>query len=261
MSQSWAVISGKGGVGRSVISAGLSACIGARIPECCCMDTVSGMRDLDLLLGLQSLAVYDAMDVVNGLCSPGDALLPDPEIPGMLLLPAPQSAGPLSREQLCLLAARLKKRCGYVFMDTPAGMGGLPAALAADRILLVTTADDVSLRDSERIISALRDAGAPAPYLAVNRVVPALVRSGRMYDPVTAARELDLPLLGYIPEDAAAGRRQRAFMHADTPMGRALERIAQRILGSRVPMPDPRGFRSRGLARKMETEEADAETW
>ena len=146
-------------------------------------------------------------------------------------------------DQIRKIVGKLLNHYDYVLADAPAGLTrGLKKILyGVDNTLLVVTPDDVSIRDAERIVTLCREEGRPAPMIIVNRVIPALVQSGDMYAPQTVADTLDVPLLGYVPEDAEALRalhRHQTFMETDCPASHAVERIARRLMGFTVPMPD-----------------------
>lgn len=262
MSQSWMILSGKGGVGKSAVASSLGLALAKRQLTCCCMDLDMGLRSLDMLLGMQNKVVYDVLDVARKDCKLKYALIQHAQYEALALLPAAQlgDVNRLTRDDMQRIVKKLKKRFGYVLLDAPAGMGpGIRNALdAVDHIILVTTPDDIAIRDAERVMAMLEEAGKPRPMLLVNRVVPELVTSGEMYSPQTVAATLDAPLLGYVPEDRAVLRavnRHESFMLQEGAAQAAMERIVQRFLGEFVPMPafDPpkRGF-FRWLRRRRE---------
>ncbi len=245
MSQAWMVASGKGGVGKSVISAALGIALAKRQLNCVAMDADTGLRNLDLLLGLESKVVFDALDVAQKECKLKYALVQDAKHPSLSLLPASQMGAPtdLDADILEKIIKKLKKRFSYILMDAPAGLGyGLESVMqSADHTLLVTTPDDVAIRDAERLISALERQDKPRPMLVVNRVHPDLVLSGEMYSPQTVANLLDVPLLGFLPDDRTilrAASRHECFMDQECPASEAMDRICRRFLGEYVPMPD-----------------------
>jgi len=140
------------------------------------------------------------------------------------------------------IVKKLKKRAGYVLLDAPAGIGrGVDNLLpCVDHAILVVTPDDVSIRDAERVIARLEEAGKGRPMLIVNRVIPEMVTEGTMYSPQTVAATLDVPLLGYVPDDRAvlaAINRHESFMSQECDAAAAMNRIVQRFLGEYVPMP------------------------
>ncbi len=244
MCQSWSILSGKGGAGKSLLTAALGVGLSKRQMQCCCVYMDLGLRSLDMLLNMHNKVVYDVMDVANKDCKLKYALIHHALHESLWLLPATQLGRPgdLDAHEISRIVKKLKKKVAYVLLDAPAGIGeGVENLLpATDHSLLVTTPDDVAIRDAERVISLLEKAGKPRPMLVVNRVVPEMVASGDMYSPQTVAATLDVPLLGYVPEDrrvTASLNRHESFMEHDCPASQAVERITQRFLGEYIPMP------------------------
>ena len=257
MSESWMIASGKGGVGKSTVAAALALALSKRQLQTICVDTDIGLRSLDMLLGMQNKVVYDVLDVARKDCKLRYALIQYTQQPALSLLPASQLAGvgELTPDALEQITGKLKKRCAYVLLDAPAGIArGLRNLIpASDHCLLVTTPDDVAIRDAERLIALLEAQRKPRPMLVVNRVVPKLVREGDQYAPQTVANTLDVPLLGFLPEDMTVLRalsRHESFYAERCPAQEAMERICSRFLGEYVPMPDlekRRRFFHRGM--------------
>ena len=244
MSQTWMIISGKGGVGKSMITSALGVALAERKMSCCCVDMDIGLRNLDMLLGMQNKVVYDVLDVAHKDCKLKYALISHAVYSNLSLLPAAQlgDVTQMDADDMTRIVKKLKKRVGYVLLDAPAGIGrGIDNLLPSiDHAILVVTPDDVSIRDAERVISKLEEAGKGRPMLVVNRVIPEMVAEGQMYSPQTVAATLDVPLLGFVPEDRAvlaAINRHESFMEQDCPARDAINRIAQRFLGEYVPMP------------------------
>lgn len=254
MSQSWLIASGKGGVGKSTLTASLGFALAKRQMTTCCVDADQGLRDLDMLMNLHNQVVYNLVDVANRECKLRTALLDYTGSDNLSLLPASQNAahGDVSPETYEKILSRLKKRYAYILADAPAGVGyGLQSLLpACDDCLLVVTPDDVAIRNAERLIDVMSGHGKSRPLLVVNRVREDMVSKGLMYSPQTVANQLDVPLLGYIPEDGeviASLNTHECFMAKNCPASRAVERICQRFLGEYVPMPD---IGRRGLFRR-----------
>ncbi len=244
MSQAWMVASGKGGVGKSTVTAALAAALARRQLPTVAVDTDMGLRSLDMLLGLQDRIVYDVVDVINKDCKLKYALVQYTLSPALSLLPASQLGNweDISADRLARVVHKLKKRFSYVLMDAPAGLERGLSTLTAltDFSLLVVTPDDVSIRDAERVIALLDGQHKPKPMLVVNRVVAQLVESGDMYSPQVVADTLDVPLLGYVPEDMAVLRalaRHHTVLDENGPARDALLRISRRFVGEYVPMP------------------------
>lgn len=245
MIKTWTFASGKGGVGKSTLAAALAVALVRAGRKTVLVDMDIGLRSLDIHLGMENSVVYDVMDYVRGDSKLIQSVLMHLTMPELGLLPAAQTGSieDLGEEHLHRILRKLSKRFDYVFVDAPAGLArGLNTILrGVESALLVVTPDDVSLRDAERVIALCRDTEKPAPMLIVNRVVPQLVASGDMYSPQTVADTLDVPLLGYVPEDVEVLRAlngHHTVMETDCPASRAVERIARRLLGYTVPMPD-----------------------
>ena len=243
MSQAWMVASGKGGVGKTVVTAALGTALAKFQQSCAVLDADLGLRNLDLLLGLENHVVFDLLDVAKKDCKLKHALISDTKFPSLALLPASQMASPsdLKGDSLETVVKKLKKRFSYVLMDAPAGLELSPLLQSADHTLLIVTPDDVSIRDAERVIALLESHDKPRPMLIVNRVYPDMVRRGEMYSPRTVANVLDVPLLGFIPNDLQVLRainRHETFMETDCSAKDAVERICRRFMGEYVPMPE-----------------------
>lgn len=244
MSQTWMIISGKGGVGKSMLVSALGIALAGRKQSCCCVDMDIGLRNLDMLLNMQNKVVYDVLDVAHKDCKLKYALVNDSLHEGLSLLPAAQmgQVEEMDEDDMERIIKKLKKRVGYILLDAPAGIGrGVQNMLSCvDHTILIITPDDVAIRDAERVITMLEKAGKSRPMLVVNRIIPELVSSGEMYSPQTVAATLDVPLLGYIPEDRQvilSLNRHESFMERECPASEAMERIAQRFLGEYIPMP------------------------
>lgn len=244
MSQAWMIASGKGGVGKSTVTAALAVALARRQLPTCAVDMDIGLRSLDMMLGLHNRIVYDVVDVANKDCKIKYALVEYADAPSLSLLPASQlgTSRDLSPDLMGRIVRKLKKRFSYVLLDAPAGLErGVTNTLShADHAIVVVTPDDVSIRDAERLIALLETYKKPRPLLVVNRVSPRLVASGDMYSPQTVANTLDAPLLGYIPEDPAVLRalgRHQTLMDQPGAAQEALERISRRFVGEYVPMP------------------------
>ena len=261
MSQTWMILSGKGGVGKSMITSAMGIALARRELSCCCVDMDIGLRNLDMLLGMQNKVVYDVLDVAHKDCKLKYALIGHPLHAKLSLLPAAQlgDVTDMNAADMERIVKKLKKRVGYVLLDAPAGLGrGIDNLLpCVDHAILVVTPDDVSIRDAERVITRLEEAGKGRPMLIVNRVIPEMVADGDMYSPQTVAATLDVPLLGYVPEDRAvltAINRHESFMEQNGPAREAVERITHRFLGEYVAMPSfepkKRGFFGRRRQQK-----------
>ena len=249
MGKAWIIASGKGGVGKSTLSASLGLEIARSGKRVCIIDADIGLRDQDVLLGVQNSIVFDVLDVANRLCTPEQALItPYPEnVPTLFLLPASQfaRAKELDTKAFKKMLHQLKSRFDHVLIDAPAGIERSLRGLLSDEInecILVCTPDDVCIRNAERTAGVLRKKGLTSQQVIVNRLNPDYIRQGIMYSAETIAATLDLPLLGEIPDDPAIYRallEHSSLMSGDSEGICALSRTAQRMTGGEsVPFPN-----------------------
>ncbi len=246
MAESFLFASGKGGVGKSVLSANLSVLLARSGSSVVLIDADLGLRAQDLMLGVENEVVYDLLDVVEGDCTLEQALLPVPSLSRLRLLPAAQFARvkDLDPRALKKILSRLRREADFIFVDCPAGMErGLRNVLNAGSSLspiLVVTPDDLCLRDAERVAALLEEKKLPQARILVNRLQPDLVHAGIMYSAQTVSQVLDLPLLGEVPEDPAfclALLRRRYAVDYVCEAEKALTRIVARLRGEDRPFP------------------------
>lgn len=247
MSSTFVFASGKGGVGKSTLSASLAVLLARAGHSVVLLDADLGLRSQDLFLGLENSVVYDLMDVASGKCLLSQALLEAPDLPGLSLLPAAQfvRAKALDPRKLKKMLSLLRKEHDFILIDCPAGLErGLRNVLNAGRgleTILVLTPDDLCVRDGEQVISLLEEKKLPPPRLLVNRLQPDLIHAGEMYSARTVAQVLDVPLLGEVPEDPMVYRaqlRRRLPVDFHCEARTALLRIADRLQGGDSPFPD-----------------------
>lgn len=244
MSKCYAVASGKGGVGKSVITANLAAALSLNGARVLIIDADIGLRSQDALLGLEDRVVYDLIDVSRKECMPEQAILACESVPSLHLLPAAQfeRVRSLEPKKLAKIIRSLSGTYDYIFIDCPAGIErGLRNVLNAgvDETILIATPDDISMRSAERTAQIIESKKASRPCLIVNRLDEQLIRNGEMLSARTVSQVLDLRLLGAIPEDPAVYRSQLKhflFVHYDCEARNAVLRIASRIQGRPVPV-------------------------
>ena len=239
-----AVVSGKGGTGKTSFTAGVSAALALSGKRVLCLDCDVGLRNLDLALGLSDRALMDFSDVAQGRCPLAAAVVEHPHLPGLFLLTAPvRSRGrPASEEQMARLLRDIRGRFDYCLLDAPAGlgMGFLLATTAADRCVVVTTADASSLRDAQHTVMELERFGTGKLHLVVNRVRKKMLRS--MHATIDdAIDKAGLPLLGVVPEDDALPLSLNRGVpllldNSQSSAASAYRNIAKRIQGGRVPL-------------------------
>ena len=244
MGQCIAVVSGKGGTGKTSFSAGVGAALALAGRRVLCVDCDIGLRNLDLALGLSDRALMDFSDVAQGRCSLEDAVVSHPRLPGLRLLTAPlRSRGrPVTSEQMRALMNRVRGQYDFCLLDAPAGLGlgFMLATAAADRCVVVTTADASSLRDAQHTVMELHHFGPGKLHLVVNRVRKKLLRS--MHATIDDAMDkAGLPLLGVVPEDDAlplALNQGSPVLLAEGrgPASCAYRNIAIRLQGGKAPL-------------------------
>ena len=234
------VTSGKGGTGKTSLTAGVASCLAALGHRVLCIDLDIGLRNLDIALGLTDLAVMDFSDVMARRCPLLTAVTTDPDIRGLGLLTAPLSADGLDPFRFRDMVEDAKDYYDFVFMDSPAGLGtGFRLAMeAADRAILVSATDPSALRDAQRTVSELLGKVNDV-HLVMNRVQPKLMNKLRTSID-TAMDTAGLPLLGVVPEDpnvtVAATAGQPLVLMTDKGAAPAYLNIARRLLGQRTPL-------------------------
>ena len=263
MSKCFAIASGKGGVGKSVLTANLAAALAMNGTRILIIDADIGLRSQDALLGLENRVVYDLIDVSRNECTLTQAIIPCESVPSLHLLPAAQfeRAKSLEPKKLSKMIRNLRGSYDGILIDCPAGIErGLRNVLNAgvDETILVVTPDDISVRSAERTAQVMESRNAPRPRLIVNRLDSQLIRSGEMYSAHTIAQLLDLQLFGAVPEDPAVYRSQLKhdlFIHYDCEARNAVFRIASRIQGRYLPVTcfgeEKYGFFRRLFAKRL----------
>jgi len=263
MGKAWIIASGKGGVGKSTISACLAVGLASQGQRVCIVDADIGLREQDALLGLENRIVYDLVDVANKDCTLSQALVTHSAYPGLTLLPAAQFAQvkDIDPKAFRRILSTLKAAFDQVIIDSPAGVDrGFRGLLnnELDECVVICTPDDVCIRDVERVTTMMMSMQMPRPRVIVNRLDPELIRAGEMYSAQTVAITLDTVLLGEIPYDSAIYRAQLKHI---SPMkvaceGRqALLRITRRMMGHDEPLPGygtkPPSFLEKLFRRKL----------
>ncbi len=235
-----AILSGKGGTGKSTAAAALACGLSELGRSVLCVDADAELRNLDLCLGLGDEALLDYGDVLAGRCSPEKAMVSPAAFPGLKLLPAPQEP---PEEGLEALLPPLRESFDYCLIDYPGGLeAAKEAARLADRVLVIATADPCSHRDAEKAAQALRLRGSEDIFLLMNRVSPRLLKAMDLTLDDSMDR-VGLRLIGYVPEDP----RVPLALNAGTPLleadkrphrgaAAAFRRIAKRLDGQRVPI-------------------------
>lgn len=238
------ITSGKGGVGKTTTTANIGTGLAVMGHKVVLVDTDIGLRNLDVVLGLENRIVYDIVDVVNGNCRLKQALIKDKRFENMCLLPAAQTKDKtaITQEQMAELCDQLKEEFDYVIIDCPAGIeqGFKNAIAGAERAIVVATPEVAAVRDADRIIGLLEAAELREPKLIINRLRPSMVKKGDMMDMNDMIEILAIDLLGVVPEDEAivvsTNKGEPAVLDKNSKAGQAYRNIARRVVGENVPL-------------------------
>jgi septum site-determining protein MinD len=241
------VTSGKGGVGKTTTTANLGMALAKTGRQVALMDADFGLRNLDLLLGLENRIVYTAVDVLTGSCRLEQALVKDKRLNQLALLPAAQNRNKdaINADQMRQLAQALAKRYDYVLIDCPAGIeGGFQNAIAgAQEALIVTTPEIAAVRDADRVVGLLEANRINRISLIVNRLRPAMVQANDMMSVEDVQEILSVPLIGVVPDDerviVSTNRGEPLVLSEDLSLpGMAFKNIARRLEGEKVDFID-----------------------
>ena len=238
------VTSGKGGVGKTTTTANIGTALSFSGQKVVLVDTDIGLRNLDVILGLENRIVYDLVDVITGNCRYKQALIRDKRFGNLFLLPAAQTKDKNSvrPEEMKALCEELKENFDYVVVDCPAGIerGFYNAIAGAERAIVVTTPEVSAVRDADRVIGLLETSGLHDSKLIINRYRPRMARAGDMMEIEDFIDILAIDLLGVIPEDekivVSTNRGEPAVMENGWGAGEAYRRVARRIQGEEVAL-------------------------
>lgn len=238
------ITSGKGGVGKTTVTANLGVALAMLGHRVVVVDADIGLRNLDLVLGLENRIVYDLVDVVEGRCRLRQALVRDKRLDDLHLLPAAQTRDKtaVSPRQMAELCDALRPHFDFILVDSPAGIeqGFQNAIAGADRVIVVTTPEVSAVHDADRIIGLLEAAERGPIHLILNRIKPDMVRRGDMLTVEDVLQILAVDLIGIIPEDeriiVTTNRGMPIALDGNSPTARAFHAIARRIRGEDVPL-------------------------
>jgi septum site-determining protein MinD len=249
MSRIIVITSGKGGVGKTTTTANLGMALAKRGRNIAVVDADFGLRNLDLLLGLENRIVYTAVEVLSGQCRLEQALVKDKRQPNLSLLPAAQNRmkDVVTADQMKQIVAQLVGKYDYIMIDSPAGieMGFQNAIAAASEAIIVTTPEIAAVRDADRVVGLLEANGVKKINLIVNRIKPAMVEANDMMSVEDVQEILAVNLIGVIPDDErviVSTNRGEPLVLADqlSVAGIAFDNIARRLEGEKVDFLDMR---------------------
>jgi len=240
------ITSGKGGVGKTTATANIGAALAQLGKKTICLDADIGLRNLDVVLGLENRIVYDLVDVVEGRCRLRQAMIRDKRLPELYLIPAAQTRdkSSVSPSDMIKLCEDLRSEADYVIVDSPAGIerGFRNAIAGADDIIIITNPEVAAVRDADRIVGLIEAEEKGPPSLILNRINPNLVQRGDMLAAEDVLELLAIELIGLVPEDesvlVSTNRGVPIVLENKSRAGKAFHNIAKRLLGNDVPFMD-----------------------
>ena len=240
------ITSGKGGVGKTTTVANIGTGLAMRGKSTVVVDADIGLRNLDMVMGLENRVVFNLVDVVEKVCRLRQALIRDKKLDNLFLLPAAQTRekDAVQPEQMVELCEELKKDFDYILIDSPAGIehGFKNAIAGADEAIIVTNPELSAVRDADRIIGLLQAAEFPTPKLIVNRLRPDMIKKGDMMNLDDVNDILAIDLIGCVPEDEtiiiSTNRGEPAVFDKNSRAGEAFRNIAGRLDGENIPFMD-----------------------
>jgi len=243
MSEAIVITSGKGGVGKTTTTANIGTALASLGKKVVVVDGDTGLRNLDVLMGLENRIVFTLLDVIEERCRVKQALIKDKRFPNLCLLPTAQTRDKdeVSPEQMLNLVNELKEEFDYILIDCPAGIeqGFENAIIGADRALIVVNPEVTSVRDADRVIGKLDARGLDNHQLIINRLNQDMVKRGDMLDINDVLDSLAVKLIGIVPADeeitVATNKGEPVVLNNKAISGQAFNNIAKRILGEEVP--------------------------
>lgn len=237
------VTSGKGGVGKTTTSANLGIALASLGQKVVCIDSDIGLRNLDVVMGLENRIVYDLVDAVEQRCRLTQAMIRDKRFETLYLIPAAQTRDKtaISPSDMVRLCDQLRSEVDWVIIDSPAGIErGFRNALApSDQVLVITNPEVSAVRDADRIIGLVEAEEKGPARLIINRINPAMVKRGDMLSAHDVVDLLAIPLIGIVPEDesvlVSTNHGQPVVMNEKSKAGMAFLNIGKRLMGEDVP--------------------------
>jgi len=245
MSEVIVVTSGKGGVGKTTTTANVGTGLAAMGKKVVLIDADIGLRNLDVVMGLENRIVYNLVDVIECKCRIKQALIKDKRNPNLFLMPSAQTKDKtaVTPDQMVKMVNQLRESFDYIILDCPAGIeqGFKNAIAGADRALVVTTPEVSAIRDADRIVGLLEANEFKQIDLIINRLRPEMVKRGEMMSSADVVDILSIPLIGIVPDDenvVIATNQGEPLVGNHTLAGRAYQNICYRIQGKEIPYLD-----------------------
>lgn len=240
------ITSGKGGVGKTTITANLGAALASFGNRVVCIDADIGLRNLDVVLGLENRIVYDLVDVIEGRCRIRQAMIRDKHNEGLFLIPAAQTRDKtaVSPSDMVRLSDELRRDHDWIIIDSPAGIerGFRNAIAPSDQVYIITNPEVSAVRDADRIIGLVEAEEKGPAQLVINRINPAMVKKGDMISTDDIVELLAVEVIGIIPEDpevlVSTNRGIPVSLDGKSQAGEAFRNIARRMMGEEVPFMD-----------------------
>ena len=238
------VTSGKGGVGKTTATANLAVALAQMGQRVVCLDADIGLRNLDVVMGLENRIVYDLVDVIEGRCRLKQAMIRDKRFDDLHLIPAAQTRdkNAISPSDMLKLGEELRDEADWVIIDSPAGIerGFRNAIAPADEIIVITNPDVSAVRDADRIIGLIEAEQKEPAMLVINRLNPEMVQRGDMLDAEDVLELLAIKLIGIVPEDenviVSTNVGKPVALDEKSRAGQAFRNIARRLMGDEVPL-------------------------
>src|SRR5512143_2861446 len=245
-SQVITVSSGKGGVGKTTAVANIAVALAATGSNVVCLYGYIGLRNLDVVMGLENRIVYDIVDVIEGRCKLRQAMIRDKHLPALHLIPAAQTRDKtaVSPSDMVRICNELRPEHDFTLSDSPAGIerGFRNAIAPAHRVFVVTNPEVSAVRDADRVIGILEAEEKHSPALIINRLNPTLVKQHDMLSAEDVLDLLGISLIGVVPEDetviVSSNRGTPVALDQKSRAGQAFRNIARRIKGETVPFLD-----------------------
>lgn len=244
MGVSIVITSGKGGVGKTTTTANIGTALASIGKKVVVIDGDTGLRNLDVLLGLENRIVYTIIDVIEGRCRLKQGLIKDKRLPNLCLLPTAQTKDKddIRSQDMLKIVNELKEEFDYVLIDSPAGIeqGFENAVIGADRAIIVVNPEITSVRDADRVIGKLDAKGLEDHSVVINRLNYQMTKNGDMLDVSDIIETLSIKLLGVVPDDknvtVSTNKGEPIVLEDGSYAGQAFKNIARRITGEDIPL-------------------------